>query len=227
MAAQNKQAAQPAQPAGLFDGIQNEVSAENAPLLNFITRYAGVIATVLILFLAILAGMGIWNWRSGNQQKEAREDLVKIMGLEDASQKEKALEELAKRAPDSVRMYVLLTLGQVAYQNNNLPLAARAYEEAAALDKNSALGLSAALGSVSALLAQGDARQAVAMLQRIETEIPGAVNSLRLKEILAEAAFKARDLPLAISTYEWLAQQTQAPEKDYFLSRIDALKAEK
>ena len=62
----------------LLQDLQAEVSAENAPLLQFITKYAGVIAGIVLALLLILGGMAIWNWNKSGKEDEARAELARI-----------------------------------------------------------------------------------------------------------------------------------------------------
>ena len=61
----NPQKNQGEETSPLFRDLQAEVSSESAPLLQFMLRHAGIIAGVVILFLLVLAGTGIWRWYSG------------------------------------------------------------------------------------------------------------------------------------------------------------------
>lgn len=211
---------------GLLDGIQGEVSAENAPLLRFITKYAGVIAGVVLAILLILGGMAIWNWQHGLKQREAREELDRINQELKGADRDNALNDLAKNAPDSVKLFIYMSLGKSAQENGNPVLAAEAYAKAAELDGDGALGLTAALGSAGSLLMQAEYLQALTLLQELERRLPSAANSPQLQQMLAEAAYRAGRLELAQATYAKLAKEITTPEADYFRSRAEAIAAE-
>lgn len=211
---------------GLLQGIQNEVSAENAPLLQFITRHASSIASLVLILLLILGGMAVWNWYHGGKQKEARAELDRINMELKGKDRDEALNKLAANAPDSTKLFIYMSLGQSAQENGNPVLAADAYAKAASLDGDGALGLTAALGSVASLLMQQEYVQALALLQELEAKLPQASRSPQLRQMLAEAAAHAGKPELAISTYEALANEVKTPEAAYFRARAEALSKE-
>ena len=211
---------------GLLDGISGEVSAESAPLLNFITRNASLIAGIVLALLLILGGMAVWNWYHKGKQEEARQELIRINAeLKDAD-RDKALAKLAENAPDSVKLFIYMSLGQSAQENGNPVLAADAYAKAASLDGDGALGLTAALGSIGSLLMQAEYTQALALLQELEVKLPAASHSVELRQMLAEAAFRAGKKELAMQTYASLAKEVKTPEAAYFKSRAEELEQE-
>lgn len=210
----------------LLDNIQGEVSAENAPLLQFITKHAGVIAGFVLLLLLILGGLAVWNWYQGGKQEEARREIDRINMQLKGKDKDAALNKLAENAPDNVKLFIYMSLGQSAQENNDPVLAADAYAKAANLDGDGALGLTAALGSAGSLLMQGKFQQALALLQELEKKLPDSRHSTAIQQMLAEAASKAGKLDIAQKTYQKLAEEVKTPEATYFRSRADALAAE-
>ena len=221
----NQQKNQEAPRPGFLEGLESEVSAETAPLLRFITKYAGVIAGCVILLLVALGGMGIWSWHKNSKQKEAREELVRITMTQEGEAKEHALQALAEKVPDSMKFYVYMTLGQNARENGHPAVAAEAYAKAAALD-NGALGFAAQMAQAGSLLDKGDAKEALVLLQGLEKN-PGSVSAaLRLKEMLAEAAEQAGDLTLAIQTYQALGNELKTAEGNYFRWRAETLESQ-
>lgn len=222
----NHQKNQDAGSQTLLDGIQGEVSAENAPLLQFFIRHASAIAGIVLLLLLVLGGMAIWNWYHNGRQEEARRELDRINLQLKGKDRDAALASLAENAPESVKLFIYMSLGQSAQENGNPVLAAEAYAKAASLDGDGALGLTAALGSVGSLMMQAEYAQALALLQELEKKLPDARNSVQLQQMLAEAASKAGQLELAQKTYAALASEVKTPESAYFRSRAEALAAE-
>lgn len=208
----------------LLSGIQGEVSAESAPLMNFITRHASSIASLVLTALLIIAGIAVWNWYHGGKQEEARRELARVSAQLRGADKSAALARLAEGAPDNVKLFIYLSLGQSAQENGDPVLAAEAYAKAAKLDGDGALGMTAALGSVGSLLMQSEYVQALALLEELEKKLPQAASSMEFKQMLAEAAAKAGRTELALKTYESLAETVKTPEAAYFKSRADALK---
>lgn len=207
----------------LLDDIQGEVSAESAPLLQFITKHASLIASGVLLLLLALGAVAVWNWYHGSKQEEARRELDRINMQLKGKDKDAALNKLAENAPNSVKLFIYMSLGQSAQENNDPVLAADAYAKAASLDGDGALGLTAALGSVGSLLMQGKFPQALALLQELEKKLPDSRNSAALQQMLAEAASRAGQLELAQKTYQKLAEEVKTPEAAYFHSRADAI----
>lgn len=210
----------------LLNGIQNEVSAENAPLLNFITKHASAIAGWVLTVLLIIGGLAIWNWYHGGKQDEARKELARINTQLKGADRDKALSSLAENAPESTKLFIYMSLGQSAQENGNPILAADAYAKAASLDGDGALGLTAALGSVGSLLMQAEYAQALALLEELDKKLPAASKSMEFRQMLAEAAFRSGKTELALKTYENLASTVKTPEAAYFKSRVEALKKE-
>lgn len=206
--------------------IQAEVSAESAPLLQFITRYAGAIAGVVLILLLALGGMAVWNWYHTGKQEEARQELARINAQLKGKDRDAALSRLAADAPDSTKLFIYMSLGQSAQENGDPVLAADAYARAARLDGDGALGLTAALGSVGSLLMQNENAQALALLQELEARLPESRRSVQLRQMLAEAASRAGQTELAARTYRSLAEEVKTPEAAYFRARADALAAE-
>lgn len=210
----------------LLDGIQGEVSAENAPLLRFMTKHASALAGVVLVLLLVLGGMAVWNWYHGGKQEEARRELDRINMQLKGKDRDAALSKLAENAPDSVKLFIYMSLGQSAQENGDPALAADAYAKAASLDGDGALGLTAALGSVGSLLMQAQYPQALALLQELKKKLHGSGNLVPLQQMLAEAASKAGQLELAQKTYAALAAGAKTPEAAYFHSRAEALAAQ-
>lgn len=217
---------EPAAANSLLRDIQGEVSAESAPLLQFITTHASKFASVVLALLLVLGGTAVWKWYHGGKQREAREELARIESQLKDRQRDDALNALAEKAPDSAKLFILLSLAKSAQENGNPILAADAYARAAKLDKDGALGLTAALGSAGSLLAQQEYIEALALLQELEKRLPDAASSKTFQQLLAEAAARAGQLDLARKTYLQLAGEDQSSNGSYYRSRAAALTAQ-
>lgn len=169
----NPQKNQGEETSPLFRDLQAEVSSESAPLLQFMLRHAGIIAGVVILFLLVLAGTGIWRWYSGGKNEDARQELARVSMTMQGQERLKALAALADKAPSDVRLSVLLAWAQSALESGDAAVAAEVYAKAAKLDADGALGLAAALGEAGSLLKAGKNAEALTLLQGLEARPAG------------------------------------------------------
>lgn len=209
----------------LMQDLQGEVSAESAPLLQFIVRYAGLIATVVLVLLLALGGMGIWKWHKGKNLEESRAELLRISRDLSGAERDAALESLAARAPAEARAYILMTLGQSAQASGNHQLAAHAFGRAAEIDRDGALGLGAAINQAGALLMQNEPAKALTALQALEVRKPDLAQSPAFRQLLAEAAARAGQKGVAASAYRALGQ-APGPDGAYFRARAAELEME-
>ena len=205
----NPQKNQGAPESPLLRDLQSEVSAESAPLLQFMLRHAGVIAGVVVLLLLVLGGTGVWRWYHSSRGEASRDDLARVALLESGAQQVASLQSLAEKAHGSVRFAVRMTLGQSALAQNQPDVAAQAYAAAAAEDPKGALGLAAGFNEAGALLKAGKAAEALALLQRLQSSLPGEVRAPQLRQMLAEAAAVAGQPQEAAKVYLALARETQ------------------
>ena len=219
----NPQKNQGEETSPLFRDLQAEVSSESAPLLQFMLRHAGIIAGVVILFLLVLAGTGIWRWYSGGKNEDARQELARVSMTMQGQERLKALAALADKAPSDVRLSVLLAWAQSALESGDAAVAAEVYAKAAKLDTDGALGLAAALGEAGSLLKAGKNAEALTLLQGLEARLPGENRSVQLRQMLAEAAARAGQKDLAAKTYQALAQEVNGLDGEYFRVRAEAL----
>lgn len=219
----NSQKNQDNAPQSLLDGIQGEVSAENAPLLQFITKYAPYIAGFVLLLLLILGGTGAWKWYHAGKQKDAQDELGRISMRLKGSERDEALANLAKKAPDSAKLYIYLSLAKSAQENGNTALAADAYAKVAKMDGDGALGMAAALGGAGSLLKQSKYAQALSLLQELGNKLPWTSRSMQFQQMLAEAAYRAGKLELAMNAYRGLAEESRGQDAAYYRFRADAI----
>lgn len=217
----------PVQPApkesSILSQLQDEIGTESAPLLQFITNNAAWIASAVICLLLVLCAMGIWNWYQGSKMEEAKNELALINLKMSGEEKENALKKLLETAPESLKLYIYLNLGQTAEANKNTGLAIDSYEKAAEIGESSALGYAAQIGSASLLMEQGKFSEALTKLQKLAAAAPSIAQMSQFKLLLAEAAVNANDKSLAIKTYEELAAHAPQREAAYYRNKIKKL----
>ena len=79
----------------LLNDLKAEVSAESAPLLQFIVRNSGLIVGVVVVLLVALVGTAVWRWHQGGLQAEAQTELARIGITMKGGDRLKALDDLA------------------------------------------------------------------------------------------------------------------------------------
>lgn len=218
----NPQKNQGAGDAPLLRDLQQEVSQESAPLLQFMLRHAGLIAGVLILFLLVLVGTGIYNWHGDSRAEEARDALARTLIQNHGADQVKALSQLAEGAPSSTRFAAYMALANSALQIGDYATAAQAYGKAAK-STDGAFGLSAALGEAGALLKAGKNAEALTLLQGLQNSLPGAARTPQLRMMMAETAIAAGQNELAARTYLALANETDGVNSSYLRARAAEL----
>ena len=209
----------------LLNDLRAEVSAETAPLLLFLQRHAGRIAGCVGLFLLVLIGAGIWSWRNEAAREEAQAELARISLSLKGEERTKALGELAKTAPESVRYAVLAAQARSAEESQDWTQAARIYGEAARLDSEGTLGQTALLAQCGALMRSGSpesASEALAVLQSLSGRVEGASRPALLR-MQAEAALAAGRNDVAAAAFRALGEEARDEDKAYYLARAAQL----
>lgn len=213
--------------SNIFSDIQGEVGAEQAPLLQFIIKYASWITSGVIILLIILGAMALWNWHQTTKLEEAQNQLSEINLKMSGQEKEKALQTLLETAPDNLKVYIYLELAQTAQENGNTDLALSSYNKATELGESSALGFAAQLGAVAMLLSKGEYPQALAKMQGMAQASPNMAQMPQFRLLLAEIAEKADNKELALQTWQELASQAPEREAAYYKQKIRSLQPEK
>ena len=158
----------------LLNDLKAEVSAESAPLLQFIVRHSGLIVGVVVILLVALVGTAVWRWHQGGLQAEAQTELARIGITMKGGDRLKALDDLAAKAPENMRYSIYLMQAEFAMQDQDYSRAEQAYATAARLDADGAMGLMAALGQAGALIKlDRPADAAIAAYEALAASQPG------------------------------------------------------
>ena len=203
----------------LLNDLKAEVSAESAPLLQFIVRHSGLIVGVVVILLVALVGTDVWRWHQGGLQAEAQTELARIGITMKGGDRLKALDDLAAKAPKNMRYSIYLMQAEFAMQDQDYSRAEQAYATAARLDADGAMGLMAALGQAGALIKLDRPADAVTLLQGLESRATEDGRAT-LRMLLGEAAGKT---DVAIAAYEALAASQPGLDGEFYRSRADAL----
>ena len=196
----NPQKNQGAEDSPLLRDLQAEVSSESAPMLQFMLRHAGTIASIVVLFVLVLAGTGIWRWYSTSKNDEARQSLARIVLQTSGPAQVKELAALAEKAPADVKFSAYLGLGQSARSSGANATAAEAGGNGAE-ESGGPLGLIAGMNEAGAMLKAGKYADALALLQKLQAALPGEVTAPQLKQMMAEAAVAAGQTDQAARIY--------------------------
>ena len=218
----NPQKNQGAEDSPLLRDLQAEVSSESAPMLQFMLRHAGTIASIVVLFVLVLAGTGIWRWYSTSKNDEARQSLARIVLQTSGPAQVKELAALAEKAPSDVRFSAYLALGQSAMSNGDNATAADAFAKAAK-ESEGPLALIAGMNEAGAMLKAGKYADALALLQKLQAALPGEVTAPQLKQMMAEAAVAAGQTEQAARLYLALSREAQGLNSEYFRARATTL----
>lgn len=218
----NPQKNQGAEDSPLLRDLQAEVSSESAPMLQFMLRHAGTIAGIVVLFVLVLAGSGIWRWYSTSKNDEARQSLARIVLQTSGPTQVKELAALAEKAPSDVRFSAYLALGQSAMSNGDNATAADAFAKAAK-ESEGPLALIAGMNEAGAMLKAGKYADALALLQKLQAALPGEVTAPQLKQMMAEAAVAAGQTEQAARLYLALSREAQGLNSEYFRARATTL----
>ena len=218
----NPQKHQGAEDSPLLRDLQAEISSESAPMLQFMLRHAGTIAGIVVLFVLVLAGTGIWRWYTTNKNDTARQELARIVLQPSSPAQVKELAALAEKAPADVRFSAYLALGQSAMSSGDNAVAAEAFAKAAK-ENESALSMVAGMNEAGVLLKAGKYAEALTLLQKLQSALPGEVTAPQLKQMTAEAAVAAGQPEQAARMYLALAREAQGLNSEYFHARATAL----
>ncbi len=161
----SKQPVKPQHPAGLMDSIQSEVAGEASPLLEFLVEHAKVIIACVLVCIIGIAGYGTYVHFSGTSDREAQDELGRIVIIPDHQKRMAALETFLAKAPASTKDMALYTLAQTASVAGDPQEAYKTWSEVAKTNKD--LRVTAAYGMAGALAQQGKLSEALAVYEGI------------------------------------------------------------
>lgn len=221
----------PAAPAGegamghMLGDLRSEVSAEAAPLWQFVHDHASTIATAVVGLVLLIVGVGAWQWYVESGEADASRELGRISAMQSPENRLAALETFINDAPKSIHSAAQLELAAAAVQAENLDKAVAAYAAVAAKEGDSPLGFVARMNEADVLLRQGKAADALA---RLESLLPKAQEELRgvLQSQIGEVAEAAGQKDKAIAAYTAAVEimtKSAPDEAAYYQARIAAL----
>lgn len=206
----------------LLGDLKAEVSAESAPLLQFmVTNSKAIAAGVLVLLLA-LAGTGVWRWHAASRAEESLDLLARTVLTTSGEERVRALESLAQTSPEDFRFAALSALAHSAVEAGNLETAANAYGQAAQLAGEQPLGLASELAQAGVLLRAGKGEEALKLLQALEAGM-SEESRLDLLPLVADAAELAGKKDVAAEAYTKLGEAHPGEDGGFYRARAAEL----
>jgi len=209
--------------SGILNELQSEVAVEAAPLLQFIARNAVTIMLLLGIFVAIVVGVGAWQWYASKRDAEAQANFARLLLQQQGAARVSALENFVATAPDSVRLAALMELALAALAEKDSAKAAAAFARVAALDKDRPFGSVAALSEAQTLMQAGKAAEALAILEPLENTVPEYMR-VQVRGLIALNAQQAGRTERAIKAYEDLLAGATGNNADYYRFCIQQIK---
>ncbi|MCR5814638.1 MAG: tetratricopeptide repeat protein [Desulfovibrio sp.] len=207
---------------GLFQELGTEVSQESAPLLDFITKNAGKIATCVLILVLITGISALWQW----QKQKGQEAFIAEMASQDlklsGSEKVTAFAELVARAPSDMKAIAQLRLADIASENKDLTRAKDAYAQAAQADADGVTGSMAALAQASSLMRLEKYDEALTLLQSLEQRFSGDTPFI-LRQLTAAAAELSGKKELAAQLLKEMASSLPEEEAAFLTKRAEEL----
>lgn len=206
----------------LLGDLKAEVSAESAPLLQFIVANSKAIAAGVLVLLLALAGTGVWRWHAASRAEEALDLLARTTLTTAGAERVKALEALVEASPEDFRFAALSALAHSAVEAENLDTAANAYGKAAQLAKGQPLGLASELAQAGVLLRAGKGDEALKLLQALEAGM-AEESRLDLLPLVADAAELAGNRAVAAEAYAKLGEAHPGEDGGFYRARAAEL----
>ena len=210
----------------ILGDIKSEVAGEAAPLLSFVVTHIKIIVAAIVLLISAIVGYGTWQWKTEQADREAQIKLGRVLLTENPEARLNTLEAFLKEASANTQPGILAEIASLAAQTGNDVKAAEAYSRLYECDPKGSIGLSAAINYSELLQRLNKPAQALAMLQKIEYDVPESLKIFTQKQI-AFALEASGNIKEAISHYETLSKHESiaADESahDYYRFKISML----
>lgn len=205
----------------LVDSLQQSISKEAAPLLNFVLKHIKAIALGLVLLVSTIAGAGIYNYMHDQKILKAQETLATLsVGASTEAQLD-TLKSFVGTAPDQVRPAALLALAKASLRVKDYVSAAEAWGTLQKLDVGSMRDL-AGLGRADAYARMGEYKNAQDVLAQMLPTVSDAYK-LPAKHQLAIMAEKSGDVKTSVTVYKELEENVPDANKAFYAHKIAVL----
>ncbi|SIN73505.1 hypothetical protein [Halodesulfovibrio marinisediminis] len=205
----------------LMDSLQQSVSKEAAPLLNFVLKHIKMIALGLFLLISAIAGAGIYSYMHEQSILVAQQQLMTLSQGASTEAKLNELRAFAEAAPEDIRPAALLALAKASLRIKDYVSAADAWGTLQNLGADSMRDL-AGLGRADAYARMGDYKKAQEVLTQM---LPTAAEAYKLpaKHQLAIMAEKSGDVETSVKLYKELEENVPEANKAFYAHKIAAL----
>ncbi len=219
----------PHEQKALLDELQQELKAETvqeaAPLLEFVLKHIKTIIAFVVIAIIALSAWGFWQWNNDNEQAALTKEFQKIVDIQNAEEKLKALEAFSQKAPENLLIGLSMEEAKVAVQTKNYAMATEKLEEAIKLDNNTPLSLTLNLALADVFLQANNPQKALELMEAYAKNAPTELYTLALEEV-AVIAETLNNKERALEVYQELIERSDeaaVSAKSFYQSRITEL----
>lgn len=185
----------------LLKEMQQEISPEATPLWQYINDNAPKIAAIVVTLVVLIGGYTFYGGYHEGKVEDARNQLALIISKNDSAQVLAELEQFKNSVPSEVRLATELEVARFASEQGDFAKAEQAYRYVMQEEKNSALGITAAMNTAALSAHQEKYAEAVKVYEDIVSHCPKDVQSLVYFQ-LGEMAEQTGDKDKAIKAYQ-------------------------
>lgn len=205
----------------LVDSLQQNISKEAAPLLNFVLRHSKAIALGLVVLVGAMAGFGIYNYMHEQKIAHAQERLGELAVSASTESQLKALKTFVATVPAQVQPAGLLALAKASLRVKDYASAVDAWGKLQSLNVEGMHDL-AGLGKADAYARMGDYKKAQEVLTAM---LPDASEAyvLPAKHQLALMAEQSGDMKTSLMLYKDLEEAVPEANKAFYTRKVALL----
>ena len=207
------------------DTLQQSVSKEAAPLLNFVLKHIKMIAAGLLALVMLISGVGMYHYMHDQKILTAQTELATLAAGASTEAQLADLKAFVETVSAEVRPAALLTLAKASLRVNDYAAAESAWAALQATGIDSMREI-AGMGRANAYAKMGKLTEAVTVL---ETLVPQASKAyvLTVKHQLALMAEQSGDVEKALAVYKELETAVPAANKKFYTHKIASLSNQK
>lgn len=208
---------------GIIDEIEQEADHDMHPFLKKILDNMQPIAIGIGAIILVVGGYTGYTSYARNQAVALNNELGTILTIDDPAQQITSLKKFIENNPSSMSVGTLMELANAEMKNKNYQEAADAWAKVAAKSDNDIKPL-ALMGQARALSLQGKNKEALAILEGIDT-LTGKNFATSLGRQIAFTAERTGDWKKALTAYEGLKTDGAVTNTAFLDMKIAAIKA--